>query len=86
LTRDLDDVEPEEHDLDADTLEIVELTVGDGSGDGGLVLERVRLYDEAAGSIKIHCKLPRFSVQRIPYRSLRKKPYRETVLRKNIVH
>ncbi|KAG2402941.1 uncharacterized protein HKW66_Vig0247900 [Vigna angularis] len=78
LTPDLNDVEPEEQDLDGHTLEIVEPTVGDHSCDGGLVVEGVRLYDEAARSFKIHCELPCFSVQRIPYRSLRKKPHRES--------
>ena len=63
LTRDLDDVEPQEQDFDGDTFEIVEPALGDHTRDCGLVLERVGFYVEAAGSFKIHSELAAVSVQ-----------------------
>lgn len=47
---DLDDVEPEEEDLDGDALEVAEAVDGDAAADGGLVAERVGALDgELAG-------------------------------------
>lgn len=45
MAGDLDDVEPEEEDLDGDTLEVDEVVGGDLAGDLGLVAQRVGALD-----------------------------------------
>lgn len=50
LAGDLDDVDPEEEDLDGDALEVAEAVDGDAAADVGLVAERVGALDgELAG-------------------------------------
>lgn len=75
---DLDDVEPQEQDLDANPSERRELVLGDRATDGGLILELVRPFQcETAGTVQISSELTVASVQFVTSDALREQTHRE---------
>ena len=85
---DLDDVEPEEEDLDGDALEVGEVVGGDGAGDIGLVAESVGALDgelAGGGSIERGREGARGVVERIGDHALGEDPRREVVVGEDFV-
>ena len=73
----LDDVDPEKEDLDADAAEIGEVVGGDAAGDGGVVAELVgSLEGEAAAAVEVGGEGAGGCVEVVADGALGKQPYR----------
>lgn len=83
---DLDDVDPEEEDLDADAAESGEAAGGDVTGDCGAVAELVgALEGEAAAAIEVGGEGAGGAVEIVPEGTLREQPRRESVRSQHLV-